>query len=306
MAKVTKKSSEAAITKGVLLVAFGNPGYGFASFNMLLSIKYFNPDVHVALLHDNNCVKYLPIDQLMMFDAHLPLTDDQINTNGGIDPAKLKCGIYDHCPYDETLYLDVDGIALRDISPIIEWCSAIDKPFQTSVIDSGCKDNQPSYAWAAASDIWDHFKLKPDAIYPSVQTSWMYIKKSKVCEKIFEQSVKNLESGFPLSKLLGTWGGTLPDELMVGAALAKLGIDPDPGIDPVFFGSEIDPRSFTQLAQDHYVLSLYGNGNGKRLTRQRYIEHYDRLMQKYCVKFGIGHLYKSDKIMKDKHSNKKK
>jgi len=100
-----------------------------------------------------------------------------------------------------------------------------------------------------------------------------------------------------------TWGGTIPDELFYSATFAQMGIDPTIDIKPIFFGNYYAPESYTELAEKFYILSLYGNGVGRKETKQRYIDYYDRIMRVYCSNQGIAHDYKVPYIMTDKHLN---
>ena len=74
------------------------------------------------------------------------------------------------------------------------------------------------------------------------------------------------------------WGKALPDELIFGGALAIKEVDASTPIRPIFFGSTHKPIS--EIREQYYLLSLYGNGNGKTLTKTDYLEFYDRHMIK--------------------------
>ena len=288
-------------TKGVLLIAFGKTGYGFAAYNMATSIKKFNHHLPVTLLADDIALKYLEKWMLSAFDSIIKIDGDDYTHEGKFEPAKVKCQIYKYLPYDETLYLDVDGCALQDITPLIDKLSDVDKYFQTDVISLGYKGDALSYSWAPNDAIWQHFKLKEEQIYYSVQSSYIFVKKGKQAEALFSKIESNfLKNVFPLNKLRFKWGGSMPDELITGATCSQLNYDPRNGLSPIFFGAKFDPRTFTQIENDYYVLSIHGNGTGSTLTKLKYIEWYDKLM-KNVSKYS----FKSNSIMKDKHANKR-
>lgn len=289
------------ISKGILLIAFGKPGYGFAAWNMLQSIRKFNPTITVTLLHDESAIKYLEGWQLMDFNTLVQLSQDDITVNGRMHPAKVKCEIYKYLPYDETLYLDVDGCALQDLQGLIDRLSKNDKYFQTDVISMGGISDKLEYSWAENAAIWEAFKLKPDQMYYSIQSSFCYIKKGKQAEKLFERIEKNYHDKiFPFEKLKYKWGNSMPDELIVGGTCSQINYDPESYVKPVFFGAKFDPRSTSQIEAEHYILSIHGNGGGKTLTKLKYIELYDKLMRN-ITKYA----YKSNQIMPDKWANKR-
>lgn len=295
------ESSKNLKTKGILLIAFGKPGYGFAAYNMALSIKKFNPKLPITLLADSVATAYLEKWMLSSFDSVVSLSAQDHTHKNKFEPAKVKCQIYNYLPYDETLYLDVDGCALQDITPLIERLSANDRYFQTDVISLGGINDKLSYSWAANKDIWHRFKLKDEQTYYSVQSSFAYIKKGKQAEKLFSKIESNfLNEVFPYDELRFKWGGSMPDELIVGGTCSQMNYNPESGISPVFFGASFDTRTFSQIEADKYILSIHGNGTGATLTKLKYIEWYDRLM-KNISKYA----FKSNSIMKDKHANKR-
>src|SRR4051812_43152634 len=108
------------MTEGVFLTAYGKRGYVWSAYNFAFSIKHFNPDVHITLYHDESLFVHLPEDQHWVFDSLIKIPDEIKFSNGKIDPAKIKVSVYDILPYDYTLYLDVDAIALKDIQPIFQ------------------------------------------------------------------------------------------------------------------------------------------------------------------------------------------
>ncbi len=289
------------MTKGILLSAFGRKGYAYAAFNMCASIKNFNKEIKVAFAFDREIFKYLSPEKIALFDDLIEIPKEQFYTHR-IDPALYKTAIYNYLPYDENLILDVDGCALQDLQPLIDKLSQIDKPIQTEVMGIGGKYDEIRYSiWASNAVIWERFNLKDDAILPAIQSSFMYIKKNE-CKEYFEKLEANYKEGIELSKIT-TWGGTIPDELFYSATFAQMGIDPTIDIKPIFFGNYYAPESYTELGEKYYILSLYGNGIGRKETKQRYIDYYDRIMRVYCSNQGITHDYKVSYIMTDKHLN---
>lgn len=280
------------MNKGIVLLAFGRRGYLNMAHNLAMSIKFYNPAINITLFTENN---YDPIDK-DLYDSVRELPNDMIYTAGvGIDPIKAKIGLYDILPYEYNLYLDVDALLLKDITPLLDTLIENKETFVTDIIDTGDINKSIQYSiWAKNEDIFKHFDLPKDAILPSTQTSWMYIKKCKDSKQIFETAKKYID--FPKNRLTKKWGGTMPDELIFSGVLAKLKCIPKLNPNPIFFGNKLSEKTYTELREQYFILSLYGNGRGRTMTLKKYIDWYDSLLKTYGNKY-----YYSKTFMQDKH-----
>lgn len=284
------------MTQGVFLIAFGNSSYGWAAYNLAFSIKYFDPDLPICIMHDNKAFAKGGFD-MSVFDLQIPLTQEDVS-----NPAKIKASLYEKLPYDCNLYLDVDALCFKSLKPLFERLIKSDVPYAVTVFETYDKDSpnaMPMMYWAFRSDIWEHYKLDEHKL-PATQSSIQYIKKCEQSEKLFLQLQKNLENPIPLNKLANKWGGQQPDELYLNIALAQLNMNPHIGDDALFFGNRIDKRSLTEISQTYYILSLFG---GKNMTRPMYKDYYDRLMHNYCRAKGKEHRFKTHYVLQQKHAD---
>lgn len=289
------------MSRGIVLFAFGKRGYHFAAYNLALSLKHFSPKVQIALFHHGD--GFSQLHDLSLFDKVQKLPDHVVYSNGVLDPAKVKTHIYDFLPYDENLYLDVDACALKPVEPLMDILSKHKGFYLTDVLGRGRKGDDINYAiWSDHNTIWDFFGLKDDAVYPAIQSSYAYIKKTKTAEKFFAKVKKFYEKGFPLKKIAMRWGGTIPDELLFSGTCAKTGYDPGGGVRPIFFGWKLMKESLTQIESAYYFTAIYGNGKGKTLTKRKYLEWYDRLLDVIARRMGRSR-FKHHDIMRDKHAN---
>lgn len=280
------------------MVAFGQPCYGRAAYNMAISIKNYDPDLQICLLHDTIAFSKSNFD-MSIFDTKISLGDTDIK-----DPAKIKTSIYDYLPYEHNLYLDVDGLALQSLTPLLERCIQSEKNYLTYVYetyDETSPDIMPMMYWAYRKDIWEHFNLNGHKL-PATQSSIQYIKKCEENKNLFDKLKENFNNPIPLSKLRNVWGGTQPDELYLDVTLAQLNLNPHIGNDAMFFANLHDKRSLTQLKEDHFILSIFG---GKGFTRGTYKDWYDRLMIGYCRKRGHNHVFKINYVLQNKHADNK-
>lgn len=281
---------------GILLIAFGKSCYGYAAYNLAISIKHFDPAMQITVLHDGAVFSKGNFD-MSVFDNKILLEETG-------EPAKIKAGVYKYLPYENNLILDVDGICLKSLQPLMDRCIASGKEYLTYIYDTYTKDAPnalPHLIWAYKDDIWNHFNLNGEVL-PATQSSVQFIKKGEHCENIFKKLNENLANPLPLEKLRYQWGGTQPDELYLDVTLAQLNIVPDIGKDSLFFADHLSVLPFKTIREDYFVLSLYGARNK---LNGFYKDWYDRLMITFCSARGLNHKYKSNFVLQDKHADQK-
>lgn len=259
------------------------------AYNLAFSLKHFNPDLPITIYHDG-VLNTLHESQRNYFDTII-----EENT---LDISTFKTRLYELSPYKETLYLDVDGITLKDILPLTKLL--YNKDFYVfswgnHKLEQG--NDMKNMRWAFANDLWEHFKLSKDAVVPGTQTSMIYFRKTETAKKIFDTWKEVSENPMPLDKLREKWGGTQPDELYLNAALALLNIEGN-SEHYMLFGNHFDNRTFGQLKNDFYFLSIYGGiGN----TMKRYWKWYNQLIREYHKAYSIQAPFQYENFFKEKH-----
>lgn len=291
------------MTRGIFIVAFGKPGYGFAAWNLAFSLKKFSPEIPITLFAQPETISQLSPERQIVFDDISFIPNNLLYP---FDPGRLKLNLYEYLPYDINLYLDVDALALRDITPAFDDFEKSGKYFATQINAKETlahRHADESIFWAKAEDIYEHFNLPEDAVLPSTNSSWQFIKKGDEAKRFFERVRENHENPLPLSKQTVQWGGTQPDELYINVTMAQLGWHEPKSI--MFFGRYISKeyQTFEIITKAFPLLSIFG---GQKITRKIYLDWYDRLMQQYCRESGIEglrHDYKTHYINRDKHLN---
>jgi len=293
------------MTKGIVLIAVGKRGYGFMAYNIAYSIKRFNPDLHITLWHDDAAVSQLFDDMKLVFDEMNFLDENIYYTAGRFDPCKLKTNLYDLLPYDNNLYLDVDGIAMKDIEPLLDSCINRGGYYYTYIIREAKPEDALNFIWASKEDLYSHFKLEPETELNASQTSIQFIKKCDEAKVFYDKLKSNYANPLPLGKLRFTWGGGQPDELYINVTIAQSGIDAEISPDAMFFGGRIDERSPTTLQDAYYLLSIYGgrNGKGGTQTKPMYYEMYDNLLLRWHREDRREFITKSVYFKPDKWAN---
>lgn len=239
--------------KGILLLSIGNPCYARYTHNMAVSIRA-NSELPIHIVTDGN----YPAEEF-----HRDIADKTIqidysdchDNNGKLYPAKAKLSIQKYSEFDETLYLDVDGLLLKDID--IDF----DGEFQIQVngYSSLDNDNLDSSLWVKPKQIIDKYNLSSDAQLPGTNSSFIYFTKKT---EVFKQALKNLETPFTQNELRYKWGvsGTQPDELYINIALAQLNIQPN--MKPVLYLRKRGNGGYVgidKIKQDRYILGCWGD-----------------------------------------------
>ena len=278
-------------TDGILLLAFGNPCYGYAAYNMVKSIKLNGCSLPVMLIHDGK----QRID-LSAFDI-----TEQIEVSESAGYTKTEC--YFRSRFANTLFLDVDGIAFKDITPLYEQWKNSNTPYAHYIhkLYTDADDDYPEMFWAT-KDVIKKYYGNVVANLPATQSSIQFYRKCKEADKLYGRVLELLKSPIPVSEMRNLWGGGQPDELYLNIALAEQGLSNIHYIpkEAMFFGNRLSPLTLTQIQERYYFLSIFG---GRNFTRPVYQEYYDKYMVRLMRKHGQEHRYKIPLIMQKKHAD---
>lgn len=123
-----------AETKGILLISLGGNNYAGWAVNMAASLRYNSPNVKIAVVVDDKS-KAVLINYPQLFDFIIDAnTKDYTNDEGKFAPGKMKLAMYDYSPFEKTIYLDIDGLVIRDIEPLFERLNGHDVASQVNSI----------------------------------------------------------------------------------------------------------------------------------------------------------------------------
>lgn len=282
--------------KGILLIAYGKRGYGFAAYNLAFSIKYYNPNIRISILYEKSTLSQVPHD---VFDKMIEMPESLYKTNGFYDPAKAKINALNNLPYDNTLYLDVDAFCCRNIEPLFDQ---FENDFVVDIFGSGNKcDEIPYDVWANHEDSFPFFGLENDVTWYTTNTSWFFAKKkSKKVKDLYKMLKFYLSKNFPRQKLKNKWGVYFPDELLFSGCISKIGEDQQI-LKPMYFCN--DYRSGTEITNEFFLLSMYGNGKGSTLVKPHWFDFIDKSLKIMFDLRGMKHNFKVSYIQEDKHLN---
>lgn len=288
----------------IILLAHGKRGYAYAAFNLAMSIKHHGCKIPIHLFAEREPFEAVPMN---FFDEVTWIEPEFYTYRNQRNIALSKINIVRDLPAIHNIYLDVDAMALKDLTPFIENVVSLDKKYLTDVIGCGKKGDAIAYdCWAKHDYAWPFFNLKEDCDWRSIQSSWAYFHCD--CKDEFFKLLKHyFEKNYPLEQLKEKWAkDQLPDELLFSGVCAGIDIDPTYNDKPVFFGTKQLEGTFTDIINNHYILSMYGNGSynsSKTLTKLVYQDWYSKEMHNMSIKHHMP-WYKKEYIMRDKAVNK--
>jgi hypothetical protein len=304
-------------TTGIVIMAFGKAAYHEMAYNFALSVKHFDRDLPIQLICDKNDVlmghKYWVFDILTLID------EQDLYHNNVFSPGRAKTRMDKYMAFDNNLYFDIDGIALKSLKPLVERMLALPEDgyyyVQSAELSSPTSSIPKAnllrdgarfsdMIWAGLDTIWEYHELPDDALVTAINSSFMFVRKGEKLTHFFDQVRDNIDNGIPISRLQA-WGGTYPDELAFNIACAQFGLDPWPGINPVFFHfrGSFNGARVNYALDNYFVLGLFG---GAGCTQNAVWEMSCNLLGQYHANMGLTHEYKWHTLVKQKHAGKQK
>lgn len=284
--------------RGINLLVIGNPVYMCYAANMMISIKAHCPDLKINMIAEGKLVQHIPAWSHLwdIFTEIDPV--DCYNEGGRIDPGRAKVSMYPylwkHNKWEECVYLDVDGIVLRDLDKLFDY--------DESVVFKCQKDQ---LHWADINVVKEHFGVPQEAELFGLNSSYQFIRKSPQAELLFNEAKDAmLNNPLPIKQMQNNWFNNQPDELYYSIGMYKAGIvDPYPefGKFPVYFRTRhsYGEVNFTEdIEGKHFVMGCYG---GERYNHKSIARLYDKLVQRNAQKFRQNTPFKYHNLMERKH-----
>lgn len=272
------------MTKGITLVAVGNYGYLQWANNMAVSLRYHSPQVPIQLITSKKLEPDAHVLGLYNIITVLP-DEDFTDCDGRLFPAKLKTALYHHLVFDETIYLDVDGCIIRDITPLFETKSDFAADVQ-GVYDLTQGEYFHAMKWARPDVTWFHFGLRPFDRLPAINSSFLFLRRSDLCEALYEKAYELLLTNpLRIENHMNVWGikrktkNQQPDELYMNVALAMLKI-PVQHISAIHFRLRTETGDYLpieKISENYYGIGLFGELRSNHLSLQ---QHYNQQMKK--------------------------
>jgi hypothetical protein len=288
----------------IILLAHSNRSYAYAAFNLAMSIKHHGCNIPVHLFGQRQIFEAIPENY---FDYITWIEPDFFTDHKGLNVSLSKINVVKYLPATHNIYLDVDAMALKDLTPFINDVISKDKKYITDVCGTGKKGDVIEYdCWAKHDYAWPFFNLNDDSIWRSIQSSWAYFHKD--CkEDLFNLLLHYFEKSYPLEELKERWAkDQLPDELLFSGVCATIGLDPSYDSKPMFFGTKQLEGKLEDIEKNYYLLSMYGNGSfnsSKTLTKLVYQDWYDKTILNLSREYHMP-WFKKDYVMRGKIVNR--
>ena len=253
----------------ITLLAFGRRGYAIATANMVLSLRHHGYRDRINL----HCTEgmELMLDERTKDEVVLHRLSNELASDPGFCKVSLPSIITD----PTTLYLDVDGIAMKDVTPLIDQLYKDGRPFMSQAAAPyvvGGIDKPKGHWWVAPKTMIERHGLRDGDQIFAVNTSAMWFRKGPSLDSL-QAEMLTAHSKYQRRDLVHKWGNSIPDELCVSAACAVLGADPTMPSVACFFDRA--PAKASQVAEVAYVLPLYGSRHSNGCTSEHKKQIYD-------------------------------
>lgn len=273
--------------RGIVIVALGHDNYRKMAFNLAMSIRVSNPDAQIALISNAGVKDKFNIFEKQYFSHFIEVDEKDYTINGKREIPLAKTMIYELSPFNETVYIDSDSIWIKNKKVSDLFNAYKDVNFGFTLYHPNAHypvDSDNSNFWfkegETARDLRKYFKLKKDAYYYHLQSSFLYFKKSKEAEQIFARA-KDLFITRDFQ--FRDWADSMPDELAFSLSLLNLNFKIENPYKDIFFYpmSEIvdngikrgvKPTERALIEKNYFFISMAGHIMSKGL-KDLYNDH---------------------------------
>jgi len=291
---------------GVVLLAVGSRSYYLWARNQAASIRAHSPTLQIQLICGAEIAPHIA-NHRSLFDVVTVLEKpDYTDAKGNLFPAKIKTNLYKFSSFEKSLYLDVDGVVFKDITPVFE----LDEDFATDI--AGVWNGEETFdamKWAKPEVLKQHFSLPTGSKIPAINSSAMFFRKSPRAEMMFgAANYMAVNQALPAEKMWHKWGrgrGAQPDELYFNMALAKMDWLPK-HIGFWFFRmahTQTPAPSEEWIKENHYAVGLFGNKQMNAVMCYRLYNKFSK--ESWEAVTGTQQTVRSEHLMDDKYANQK-
>lgn len=279
------------MSSGVVIIALGYPLYGSCAFNLALSLKAYDSDIKVAILHDNNSIDHLTQKEKAIFNELIFVNEEDYTIDGTKHYQYLKICVDKYSPFDNTAVIDADTIWFPDKK--FSWFlgEMLHKEFWIGYNDEydikkrSCKSSNYTF-WglggninAGAAKIVEFHNLKNNL--PQTVSGLFFFKKGAFATELFErcrQIYNNPSPNVP-------WANGKPDEYCFNVALSQMGYTQERG-HVVYFDKVCGKQSYESIYGNYWCMA-----NGGAKCEKFIIDLYNKLVKKYVIRLGYENLH---------------
>lgn len=266
------------LDKGVLLVAYGHPFYARLAHNLLVSLKYHNKDLKVAICVAKEGFGLLLDSEKQRFDVVVEIPENcYTDSQGSIDPYKIKLHLDELTPFEKTMFLDVDMIWNNFRSPMELIDSLSGEDFRVICRDKiSCNSDQLKSAWVSLSEVKEKYGV--ESVY-DISSELIYFENRTtiftLARKIYEDRLVNVSK----------FGSGTPDEVYLMIAMALNGVQYESDSwEPTYW----EPRHYPRQHSREHISKYYAMSIGGAFVSNHIKNIYESLCKHYFYSLGIG------------------
>jgi len=267
---------------GILIIAVGAKGYGQLAGSLAASLRANNVTLPICLAHQKDTITRLDEQYLSLFTDFVLIDDKHITLNDNVECfIKAKSHMDELTPYDYTLFLDADVLALNNgtINAEIEKLKDIDFTIKNKGL------NKTVSIWADMNEVVKVYELENKDVY-EIHSEFIWWKKGHPAMVKWAENFENL-------KVKPTnFAGCVADELPLFISMAQTNTKPHiDNYNPIYWFNQNNrqQKRIKDMKEEGYCgLSIGGNAIP---TVQR--EAYDVLVTIYAKILNLRQTFKA-------------
>jgi hypothetical protein len=281
------------MSRGVLLIAVGHPNFAKMAFNLAISIKANSPNTVIALAHNYENLNFIDLRYRKNIDIDFFLHEKYYRHKQKNAFGMMKTLMYDFTPFEQTLYIDVDSLMIKDKTPDRFFYEIEMHDF---IIPHGGEMNPATDAhdnhthWVRFGNVKNFFKFQNCKIMGHCQSSIIGFKKCELSKQIFEKAhhVYNVLSERNIAENM--WFSTVPDELCFWLAHGIVGYTPTYNPEPfILFSWELRNITNYRNVYEHKDLATFPSAMSLLKSYEK--NFYNLLVSHYAEKTKLPPLY---------------
>jgi len=262
--------------QGIVILALGHFIYGRFAVNLAVGLKKCQPEIKIALIHNDSSITDLDESQKFLFDYKIKCPYEYSISGVNTCYVKPKLFLDKLSPFQETLFLDAD----------IVWCP-YKKPSQVfdeyknlnfTMANRGINSINAGHSdWVDIPLMKENFGIEK---WIDLSSEWIYFKQSEKTTELFETARQFYGDERLICK---QFAGGKPDEPAFCLAMLKLNILPH--VTP-YYPNYWEPvhrhKSQEDIQRNYYGISLGGKFISERIKKIA-----DNLVKHYAYHRGI-------------------
>lgn len=249
-----------------------------------MSLKAYDTDIKVAVLHDNSALNELTDKEKSLFDVLIPVKEEVYTFGNSKQYQFIKLCVDLYTPFENTTVIDADTIWFPDkkfswfLGEMMHHDFYIGYNGEFDVKKKVSRTMNYTY-WGDPLEIVKFYDLKNDM--PQTVSGLFFFKKCDFTKNLFEKCRKIYKEDSPNIP----WANGKPDEFCFNVALSQLGYKQEKN-HVVYFDKVCGVQSYESIYGNYWCMA-----NGGAKCEQFVVNLYNRLVKKYAIRLGFENLH---------------